>query len=470
VFKIKRNEKGQILKYRARLVAKGFKQIAGQDFSEVFAPVSKHATFRMLLSIVASNDLELHHIDVKTAFMNGELQEEIYMQPPPGWEGTSSMAWRLHKGVNGLKQAARAWNEKLTATVQKLGFNPSNSDVSLYISGTPPNACYLLCYVDDILIAGSMSKVESVKRQIAEIFKCDDMGQASLFLGMKIIRNRAQRKLWVGQSHYVLEILERAGLKDCRPRKTPLDANLTLSKDAGEPAPDSLDEYQELVGCLLYLTGCTRPDIAQSVGVLSRFMSAPTNVHMSSVKQVIRYLAGTVHLGLEFSEGKNEIVGYCDADYAGDIDKRKSTSGYVFLMNGASISWSSKLQPTVAMSTCEAEFVAAANAAKEVLWLASLLGDFTGKVKPVKLFVDNQGALKLIHHPHAHQKTKHIDIAYRFIQDRAERGEIICEYIETAKMVADCTTKAVPLAKLQENIRDMGLVSKVQDQDKTKTS
>jgi Reverse transcriptase (RNA-dependent DNA polymerase) len=254
VFKIKRNEKGQILKYRARLVAKGFKQIAGQDFSEVFAPVSKHATFRTLLSIVASNDLDLHHIDVKTAFMNGDLQEEIYMQPPPGWEGESSTVWRLHKGVNGLKQAARAWNEKLTTTVQKLGFHPSNSDVSLYISGTPPNACYLLCYVDDILIAGSLSMVERVKRQIADIFKCDDMGQASLFLGMKIIRDRAQRKLWVGQSHYVIEILERAGLKDCRPRKTPLDANLSLSKDSGEPAPESLDEYQELVGCLLYLT------------------------------------------------------------------------------------------------------------------------------------------------------------------------------------------------------------------------
>ena len=146
------------------------------------------------------------------------------------------------------------------------------------------------------------------------------------------------------------------------------------------------------------------------------------------------------------------------ADYAGDIDKRKSTSGYVFLSNGAAVSWASELQPTVAMSTCEAEFVAAANAAKEVLWLKTLLGDFTGQVQAVKLYVDNQGALKLIHHPHSHQRTKHIDIAYRFIQDRVERGEILCEYIETAKMVADCITKPVPLGKLLENVRDMGLV------------
>jgi hypothetical protein len=168
-------------------------------------------------------------------------------------------------------------------------------------------------------------------------------------------------------------------------------------------------------------------------------------------------LGGTANLGLQFSQSNSVLTGYCDADYAADLDKRKSTSGYVFLLNNAAISWASKLQPTVAMSTCEAEFVAAATAAKEGLWLKTLLSEFTGKVKPVQLFVDNQGALKLIHHPYSHQRTKHIDIAYRFIQDRVERGEIFCEYIRTDKMVADCMTKAVPLAKLTDNIRDMGM-------------
>jgi hypothetical protein len=197
-------------------------------------------------------------------------------------------------------------------------------------------------------------------------------------------------------------------------------------------------------------------------------MSAPTDVHVSAVKQVIRYLAGTTLLGLLFSAGDNLLTGYCDADYAGDIDKRKSTSGHVFLLNGSSISWASKLQPTVAMSTCEAEFVAASNAAKEALWLRRLLGDFTGKVQPVKLHIDNQGALKLIHHPYCHQRTKHIDIAHRFIQERAERGEIICQYIETAKMVADCTTKSVPRAKLEANIQDMGLVMDIEESKEVK--
>jgi phosphopantetheinyl transferase (holo-ACP synthase) len=317
--------------------------------------------------------------------------------------------------------------------------------------------------VDDILIAGNISAVNRTKQAIAKAFRCDDLGEANLFLGMKILRDRSKRELWLGQPHYVQEILERAGLSDCRPRRTPMDANLSLSKDGGKPDPQSLGHYQEMIGCLLYLTGCTRPDIAQSVGVLSRFMSAPTDVHVATAKQVIRYLAGTKTLGLKFSANGNTLAGYCDADFAGDVDKRKSTSGHVFLMNNAAISWASKLQPTIAMSTCEAEFVAAAHAAKEALWLRTLLGDFTGIVKPVKLFVDNQGALKLIHHPHSHQRTKHIDIAYRFIQDRVERGELLCEYIETAKMVADCITKAVPLGKLEENKKDMGLHAQPDD-------
>jgi hypothetical protein len=377
VFKVKRSEKGELIKYRARLVSKGFRQIAGKDFDEVFTPVSKHATFRMLLSIFASDDLELHQIDIMTAFMSGEIREELYMQSSPGWSD-STMVWRLHKGVNGLKQAARAWNEKLAKTVSKLGFHSSKGDPSLFISGTSPHATYLLCYVDEILIVGQSATIAQFKRAISKEFECEDMGEENLFLGIKIIRNRTTGELWLGQPHYTLEIIKRAGLDECRPRKTPVDANLSLSKYTGEKDSKALELYQELIESLPYLSGCTRPDIAQAVGVLSRFMSAPTDFHLSAAKQVVRYLAGTVNLGLQFSRGANVLNGYCDADYAGDIDKRKSTSGHVFLINGTVISWASKLQPAIAMSTCEAEFVAAANATKEALWLKTLLGDFTG--------------------------------------------------------------------------------------------
>jgi hypothetical protein len=194
VFKVIRNDLGELLKYRARLVAKGFRQIAGKDFDEVFAAVSKRAFFRMLLSIVASDDRELHHIDTQTAFMNGEIHEELYRQPPSGWS-KSTMVWRLHKGVNGLKQAARAWNEKLTKTVNRLGFHSSTGDPSLFISGKSPHAAYLPYYVDDILIAGQSAPIANFKGAIANEFQCEDMGEANLFLGMKIIRNRSTGEL-----------------------------------------------------------------------------------------------------------------------------------------------------------------------------------------------------------------------------------------------------------------------------------
>jgi hypothetical protein len=249
-------------------------------------------------------------------------------------------------------------------------------------------------------------------------------------------------------------------MQDCKPRRTPLDASIQLSEMTGEPEDEIRAPYQELVGAFLYLSNCTRPDLAHAVGLLARFMSAPTEEHMKSARQVLRYLAGTVDLGIQYMQGDRGLIGYSDADYAGDPDTRKSTSGNVFLKNGGAISWSSKLQPTVAASTCEAEFIAAAAAAKEALWHRNLPGDLKGSIKAPEIRLDNQGALKLVHHPHAHQRTKHIDIAHRFVQDRVERGELVCSYVPTNEMSADCLTKAVPLMQLAKNKVSMGLVSK----------
>jgi hypothetical protein len=223
----------------------------------VFAPVSKHATFRMLLLVVASDDLELHHIDIKTAFMSGEIREELYMQQSPGWSD-STMVWTLHQGVNSLKQAARAWNEKLAKTVSKLGFHSSKGDPSLFISGTSPHATSLLCYVYDILIAGQSATIANFKHAISKEFECEDMGEANLFLGTKIIRNRTRGELWLGQPRYTLQIIRRAGQDECRTRKTPMDASFFfLSKDSEEKDHEALEPYQELIESLLYLSECT---------------------------------------------------------------------------------------------------------------------------------------------------------------------------------------------------------------------
>ena len=457
VFKIKRDKKGRIEKYKARVVAKGFKQVPGRDFGEVYAPVSRHTTLRMLLGVVTAQDLELQQLDVQTAFLNGELEEEIYLLPPPGVENDGKV-WRMNKALYGLKQAARAWHSKLKDALLSLGLQQSATDQSLFVRRDKGSCTYVLTYVDDMLIAGSPEAVKGIKKALCAKFKCHDIGSAEFFLGMSIQRDRVSRTLWLGQPKYTQEILSRFGMDKARPRRTPMDANLRLSKFGEDAEPAEAARYPELIGCLLYLAACTRPDIAHAVGVLSRFCSGPKTEHVNAASQLLRYLVGTADLGLRFDAGSETVVGYCDADYAGDPDKRKSTSGYVFLFNGAAVAWGSKLQPTVAASTCEAEFVSAAYAAKEALWLRELLSEFQGEVRPLQLFVDNQGALALLHHPHGHQRTKHIDVALKFVQERVARGELMYTYCPTREMVADCTTKAVPAQKFVENRQDMGLV------------
>jgi Reverse transcriptase (RNA-dependent DNA polymerase) len=460
VFVIKRDATGNVEKYKARVVAKGFRQVQGRDYGEVYAPVSKHATMRAMLAYAAVMDLELIQLDVKTAFLNGELEEEIYMKPPPGYEKTGKV-WRLHKALYGLKQAARAWHHKLRAALKDIGFEATAADPSLFVSknrgSNGPGAVFVLTYVDDMLIAGTRHDANSVKKALMSTFKCHDLGSAKVFLGMSIVRDRTARTLWLGQTKFSKGILDRFNFAEARPRRTPMDANLKLSMHGEDAEKKDIDQYPELIGCLLYLSGCTRPDIAQAVGTLSRFTAAPKEDHVKAAKQLLKYIAGTTGLGIIFGKKNKSLVGYSDADYAGDVDKRRSTSGYVFVLHGGAISWRSKLQATVAASTCEAEFVAASTAAKEALWLRQLIAEFTGQVKPVTMHVDNQGALALLHHPHGHQRTKHIDVAYKFVQDRVERGEIACVYCATNDMLADCLTKALPVQKFVENRNGMGM-------------
>ena len=458
--KLKRDEMRRPVRYKARLVAKGFRQIAGQDFGETRAPVSRHSTLRVLLAIVASEDLELEQVDITTAFLNGELEEEIYVKPPEEVE-TNGRIWRLRKALYGLKQAAKAWHDTLKKTLFTAGFSQSHGDESLFVlrsKGSKP--VLVLVYVDDLLIAGDSRQVESVKKVIQAAYKCRDLGPAKHFLGMSIRRDRVSRELWLGQPTYTQEILARFGVSGGRPKRIHLDVNVKYSAFGEEADKEEAGRYPELVGCLLYLAGCTRPDLAHSVGILSRFCANPMKDHIDAGKQILRYLAGTSDLGLLFSSGENELVGYSDADFAGDPDKRRSTSGYVFVLNNTAVSWCSKIQATVAASTCEAEFIAASFAGKEALWLSEIVAEYKGSVEPVIMNVDNQGAVSLLHHPHGHQRTKHIDVSYKWIQDKVQKGQLKIIYCPTSQMVADCTTKAVPSSKYSENRRDMGLVAK----------
>lgn len=460
VYKIKRDAKGNIERYKARLVAKGFLQREGVDFDEVFAPVSKHTTLRTLLSIVAAEDFELHQLDVKTAFLNGELEETIYMKQPQGYEeGGSNTVCRLNKAIYGLRQAPRAWHTRLKKELEDMGFVASEADPGLYVLHTKTGKVYALVYVDDILVAArSAAEMDGVKQRLMEAFDVRDLGESSFFLGMEIERDRAEKTLKLSQKRLTSELVDKYGLADVKMKTTPLSVSVKLVKgEESELIDKEKFGYSELIGSLLYLSVCTRPDISQAVGALSRYMSKPTMQHWTSVKGVVRYLAGTLDYGINFDGKRPNFEGFCDSDYAGDVDSRRSTTGYVFVMNGGAISWSSRLQPTVAVSTTEAEYMAAAHAVKEALWMRKLLSDFDWEREPVKIACDNQGAIKILKHPIASIRSKHIDVIYHFARERVARKEVIFGYCDTKENIADCLTKALPENKFVFCVEGMGL-------------
>eukprot|EP00879_Flechtneria_rotunda_P000030 GHRR01000048.1.p1 GENE.GHRR01000048.1~~GHRR01000048.1.p1 ORF type:complete len:438 (+),score=38.22 GHRR01000048.1:151-1464(+) len=433
-------------------------QREGVDFTDVFAPVSKHSTLRMLLAYVVEEDMHLHQLDVKTAFLNGKLEEDIYMVQPPGYEeGGSHIVCHLRKALYGLRQAPRAWYTTLRHKLEAIGFKASDADASLFVLDKDKHMVYLLVYVDDILVASrSEQAVQHVKQLVGSLFDVRDLGEACFFLGMEITRDWKNGCIKLSQRKAVSNIITRFGMSKAKLNSTPMSTATRLSKSGSKPLENGVP-FMELVGCLLYLASCTRPDIAQSVGALSRYMSCPTQQHWCAAKGVVRYLAGTIDYGINFTKGAGAMIGYCDADFAGDVDTRRSTTGYVFMRNGGAISWSSKLQPTVAVSTAEAEYMAAASAAKEALWLRKLVFDFGKEVsQPVVIHSDNQAALKLLTNAVISARSKHIDVLHHFARERVVRKEVAFTYSHTSEMIADCFTKAVSKQKLHKCCESMG--------------
>ena len=448
VFTRKRDAAGRVERYKARLVARGFQQRAGLDYDELFAPVGKHTTLRLMLSQVAAEDMELHQLDFKTAFLNGNLAEEIYVEQPPGYRlGKPGQVIRLSKALYGLKQAPRAWHQTLKQELLAKGFVESDADPGLFFLDTSAGTVCVLIYVDDALVAAhALEAVLQAKSLLMDMFEARDLGEAGLFLGMAIERDRRQRTIKLHQERAVKDLLAKHGMQQVNARTVPLTPGTKLQKDQGEPlSAEQKHDYSSLVGSLNYLAVCTRPDIAFPVGVLARFLASPTADHMAAAKGVLRYLAGTTNHGLNYGAklGDSSIIAYCDADHAGDLDKRRSTTGYTFMQNGGAVSWSSKRQETVALSTVEAEYMAAAAAAKEALWLRVLLAELSLPHQTIQIYADNQGAMALTKNPIVSARSKHIDVRYHFVRERVAQGQVAFTYISTSEMIADSLTKAL---------------------------
>ncbi|KAJ3676254.1 hypothetical protein LUZ60_003666 [Juncus effusus] len=359
VYKKKVNGEGKIERYKARLVAKGYRQKAGIDYDEVFAPVARMETIRLLISQAAQFKWPVYQMDVKSAFLNGVLEEEVYVEQPPGYvkSGKERKVLKLRKALYGLKQAHRAWNARIDTHFKETGFTHCPYEHALYVKKKGNDLLFVALYVDDLIFMGNNDKmVKEFKEAMMREFEMTDLGLMKYFLGLEVTQGECG--IFVSQEAYAKDILKRYKMEDSNPVATPMELGAKLSKFEGGEIVD-VSKYRSLVGSLRYLT-CTRPDIAYSVGVVSRFMEEPRYSHWKAIKRILRYIRGTESLGLYYSKtNEYKLVGYSDSDWCGDVDDRKSTSGYVFYIGDTSFTWMSKKQPIVTLSTCEAEYVAA---------------------------------------------------------------------------------------------------------------
>ena len=338
IFKKKLRPDGTIERYKARLVAKGYTQKEGEDFFDTYSPVARLTTIRTLIAVAASYGLIIHQMDVKTAFLNGELEEEIYMDQPEGFiaDGQENKVCRLLKSLYGLKQAPKQWHERFDNTLTSNGFSVNEADTCVYYRYGGGEAVMLCLYVDDILIFGSnLNVIEEVKKLLSSNFEMKDLGEANVILNIKLIRE-GDGGVTLLQSHYVEKVLSRFGFSDCDPAPTPYDPSVLLRKNR-RIARDQLT-YSQIIGSLMYLASATRPDISYAVSKLRRFVSNPGDDHWRALERVLRYLKGTMTYGIHYTGHPKVLEGYCDANWISDADELYATSGYVFLLVGGAVS------------------------------------------------------------------------------------------------------------------------------------
>lgn len=443
VYSIKLRSDGSLDRYKARLVALGNRQEYGIDYEETFAPVAKMTTVRLVLSIAASKGWFLRQMDVKNAFLHGDLKEDIYMTPPPGLFSTPSHdVCKLKRSLYGLKQAPRAWFEKFRNPLLSFSFVQSQYDSSLFLCKTDKGIVLLLVYVDDIVITGSDTQLMSqLQERLQGSFHMKDLGPLTYFLGLEVHTSPAG--IFLHQHKYTKDLIALAGLQEGRLVDTPLEVNVKYQRNDGDFLSDP-SLYRQLVGSLNYLT-ITRPDISFAVQQVSQFMQAPTHLHLAAVRRIVRYLNGTSHRGLFFSvESPLRLTTYSDADWAGCSDTRRSITGWCMFVGTSLISWKSKKQDRVSKSSTESEYRAMSSACSEIIWLRGLLAELGfPQLESTSLYADNTSAIQITANPVFHERTKHIEVDCHSIREACDNGVISLPHISSALQTADIFTKAL---------------------------
>ena len=379
VFTLKHNCDGSIERYKARLVAQGYSQSEGADYQEVFSPVVHYSTIRSLLAVANIYDWEIHQMDVKTAFLQGDLEEEIYMRQPDGYidNDKPNHVCKLKKSIYGLKQATRCWNPATDSHLKSNVYKNSGAVPCVYInsvrqSNGRTDFVIIAVWVDDILMfSNNIDMLTDEKVSLGSRFKVEDLGERHYILGMCVKRDCKSRTLSLGQPKYLEGIIKRFNRDKCKPVSTPLEQGRTFQHLSENAKPVDVQRYQMIIGCLTYTAMTTCPDLAAAVGILSKYMSKPGKDHWTGVKRILRYIQGTLNYGLIFfaDDSNNLLVGYSDADWAGDLDICHSTSGFVFPIQNNTVSWCTKKQPTVSKSSTESEYIALSGACQEAVWL-----------------------------------------------------------------------------------------------------
>lgn len=461
IFKVKRKVEKSILKLKARLVAMGYSQVKGEDYDEVFAPTLRLESLRLILSLLASKSWVGRQLDFKTAFLNGLLDEKLYMAQSPGFEDPEHPDWvcEVNKALYGLKQSPRQWNKELHIALLRLGLTQSKYDPTLYfkiVDGRLVGA--LTTHVDDLAIVGTQTFVDHVTTDLSKCFEVSVNKELHHFLSLKITRDLSNRALFISQAHYIEDLS--AKYLEAAPTKvsTPTDVHFKdLSPKLADENP-SPGHYASLIGALLWVAQCTRPDVSFTVNRLSQFLRDPSERHWYAAVQVLSYLVSTKELRLRLG-GELVCAGYSDSDWAEDRLDRHSTSAYTYRIGDGAISWKSRKQHTVSLSSTEAEYKAMSDSTKEALWLKNILTEL--RLRPehaIPLHVDNEGAEALAQNPSHHSQTKHIHARYHFIRECVQQGDIEVLHVSTKDMLADMLTKPLPRVLLERHRTMFGIV------------
>ncbi|GKD20105.1 retrovirus-related pol polyprotein from transposon TNT 1-94 [Tanacetum coccineum] len=457
LWKNKKDEDQTVIRNKARLVAKGYAQEEGIDFEESFAPVARLEAVRIFVAHAAHKSFPIYQMDVKMAFLNGPLKEEVYVAQPEGFVDPDhpEKVYLLRKALYGLKQAPRAWYDELSNFLMSKGFTKGTIDPTLFKIKYGEDILLVQIYVDDIIFGSTNPKYSKrFEKLMHSRFEMSLMGEMKFFLGLQI--HQSPKGIFINQAKYALEILKKHNMDNCHSIGTPLATKPKLDVDlSGEPVDQS--DYRSKIGSLMYLTS-SRPDLVQAVCYCARYQARPTQKHLKEVKRIFKYLKGTINMGLWYPKDSGfELTAFSDADHAGCIDTRKSTSGGIQFLGDKLVSWMSKKQNCTAMSSAEAEYVALSASCAQVMWMRTQLKDYGFNYNKIPLYCDSQSAIAISCNPVQHSRTKHIHTRYHFIKEQVENGIIELYFVRTEYQLADMFTKALPEDRFKYLVRRIGM-------------